>query len=79
MNHGSPILINMNRGDLIRTMQAEIQSLNEEIDLRIIKGFDYRRESRRHKFLVYNLARLTAPQESNWMDKAYKMVGTFMF
>ncbi len=49
----------MSRGDLIRTMQTEIMRLNQQIDLKIIKGASYRREAKRHKFLLTHLRDLT--------------------
>lgn len=71
--------IYMSKERLIDTIQSEIQSLNRQIDLRIIKGFDYRKEAKRHKFLISQLRDLTRPIESTWMDKMVKRVGTFLF
>ena len=65
----------MSKHQAIRTIRAEIDRLNQEIDLRIIRGVSYRREALRHKFLMAQLARL-APRVSNWFGS---LVSTFMF
>jgi hypothetical protein len=53
----------MSKHQAIRTIRMEIHRLNQEIDLRIIKGVSYRREALRHKFLMAQLARLS-PRKS---------------
>lgn len=53
----------MSKHQAIRTIRMEIDRINQEIDLRIIKGVSYRREALRHKFLMSQLARL-APRRS---------------
>lgn len=53
----------MSKHQALRTVRMEIDRLNQEIDLRIIKGVSYRRESLRHKFLMAQLARLS-PRKS---------------
>lgn len=40
-------------------IRAEIKHLNEEIDMKIIRGLTYRTEARRHKSLMAQLSRLT--------------------
>jgi hypothetical protein len=58
----------MSKHQAIKTIRTEIERLNQEIDLRIIKGVSYKREALRHKFLMNQLARL-APRRSNWFGK----------
>jgi hypothetical protein len=48
----------MSKHQIVRELRREIRKVNEKIDLRIIQGMSYREESRRHKFLVSQLARL---------------------
>ena len=48
----------MSKHQTIKTIRMEINKLNQEIDLRIIKGVSYRREALRHKFLTTQLARI---------------------
>lgn len=55
----------MSKHQAIRTIRMEIDKLNQEIDLRIIKGVSYRREALRHKFLMAQLARLS-PRKSTF-------------
>jgi hypothetical protein len=70
----------MNKGDLLKIIQEELQSLNREIDYKIIKGFSYSQESKRHKFLTKQLKDLTAPVQSTlWFTRASKFVSTFIF
>ncbi len=49
----------MSKHQVIRTLRHEISRLNREIDMRIIRGLSYRRESLRHKMLTSQLQRLT--------------------
>ncbi len=42
----------MSQQKLIQEISSEIEKINEEIDFKIIKGFPYRREARRHKMLL---------------------------
>jgi hypothetical protein len=48
----------MSKHQAIKTIRAEIDRLNQDIDLRIIKGVPYRRQALRHKFLMGQLSRL---------------------
>ncbi|OHA16567.1 MAG: hypothetical protein A3C79_01385 [Candidatus Taylorbacteria bacterium RIFCSPHIGHO2_02_FULL_45_28] len=48
----------MSKHQAIKTIRMEIDRINQEIDLRIIKGVSYRREALRHKFLMAQLDRL---------------------
>jgi hypothetical protein len=49
----------MSKHQAIKAIRMEIDRINQEIDLRIIKGVSYRREALRHKTLMAQLARLT--------------------
>ncbi|MFA6416132.1 MAG: hypothetical protein WCW56_01460 [Candidatus Paceibacterota bacterium] len=49
----------MSQGDLITTIQEELQSLNREIDYKIIKGYSYKEDAKRHRFLTSQLTTLT--------------------
>lgn len=72
----------MSKYRLSRIIQAEINKLNEEIDLKIIWGQSYKKEARRHKFLVSQFEalsrqetyRVVTPQHSvhaNWFGKLF--------
>jgi len=72
--------ITMTQGDLITTIQEELQILNREIDYKIIKGFDYHTEAKRHKFLLRQLHNLTRTyQSTGWLQRASSLVSTFIF
>lgn len=71
--------ITMSRRDLIRTIYDEIQALNQEIDIKIIRGYPYRQESKRHKFLTAQLNSLMSEQSRPWYQKASQVIATFMF
>lgn len=60
-----------------KTIKAELQRLNNEIDHKIIRGQSYIRESRRHKFLLRQLKGLNGSQVS-WFEKALSTVSTFV-
>ncbi len=68
----------MSKHQTIKAIRAEIDRLNQEIDLRIIKGVSYRREALRHKALMSQLARL-APRRSNWFGKSLSFMSAFIF
>lgn len=42
----------MSKNKLIKTIQRQIEEVNDVIDMKIIKGQSYRRESLQHKFLL---------------------------
>ncbi len=53
----------MSKAKTVQIIRAEIKRLNEDIDMKIIRGLSYRNEARRHKSLISQLARLTAKGE----------------
>ncbi|MES2215817.1 MAG: hypothetical protein V4481_00790 [Patescibacteria group bacterium] len=67
----------MSKQQAIKTIRSEIARVNQEIDLRIIKGVSYRREALRHKTLMSQLARLE-PQRS-WLSRSMSVMAMFMF
>ena len=54
----------MSKHQIAKELRREISRLNRIIDLAIIRGIPYREESRRHKFLVAQLARLQPRRRS---------------
>jgi len=68
----------MSKQQTIKTIRAEIERLNQEIDLRIIRGVPYRREALRHKALKSQLARLV-PTGPLWLTKSLSFMSAFMF
>jgi len=67
----------MSKYQAIRTIRAEIDRLNREIDLRIIKGISYKRESARHKFLMATLVRLQ-PRKINWFERSFSFMASIV-
>lgn len=59
-----------------KTIESELRKLNEAIDLKIIKGVSYVKESRRHKFLLRQLKGFALP--SSWFQKSFNLVSTFV-
>ncbi len=67
----------MNKSDTIKTMQIELQRLNQMIDLKIIKGLSYHREARRHRLLTVQLSRLTARENGGWLRRMSRALTLF--
>jgi len=69
----------MSKYRLSKIVQAEINKLNQIIDLKIIRGESYKKESRRHKFLVSQLNGLNrqssfraAPPRAHWFTRVFR-------
>ena len=68
----------MSKYTLIKTIQIELEKLNQEIDLKIIKGHSYKREALRHKFLRKELRELTSKESYGFFQKTVQMAGVFL-
>ncbi len=68
----------MSNNKLINTIHAEIDRINESIDLKIIKGQSYAREARRHKFLLSHLTQAIRKDRTNWLQKTATMMSSFL-
>jgi len=66
----------MSKHQTVKFIRMELDKLNQEIDLRIIKGMNYAREARRHRYLTSQLNRLSP--RSRWMGKL-SFMSAFMF
>lgn len=42
----------MSQSQYLKMLEREINKVNKQIDLKILKGLDYRREARDHKLLL---------------------------
>jgi hypothetical protein len=58
----------MSKHQTIKAIRTELERLNQEIDLRIIRGVSYAAQARRHKLLKSQLARLS-PGTSSWFGR----------
>jgi hypothetical protein len=66
----------MSKYRLSKIVQAEINKLNQEIDLKIIRGQSYKKEARRHKFLLSQLDGINrqssfraTPPRAHWFSR----------
>jgi len=65
---------------LEKNIKSELQKINDIIDLKIIRGLPYKRESLRHRFLLYRLGDLHRMSKfhSNWLQRSVNIVATFL-
>lgn len=68
----------MSKHHTVKILRAELERVNNEIDMRIIKGLSYAREARRHKLLTSQLRRL-APRQFTLLGRSLSFVSAFMF
>jgi hypothetical protein len=68
----------MNRIKLANNIRIEINKLNNEIDLKIIRGLPYRVEARRHKFLVSQFYGFYETSRSTWFRKTMNTLASFV-
>lgn len=54
----------MSKNKILTTIQKELSRINEEIDLKILKGESYYREARKHKLLISQLRHVNNSQRS---------------
>lgn len=66
----------MSHDTLRKTIERELQKLNDEIDVKIVKGLSYVKESRRHKFMLKRLNELG--RASGLFQKSFKLISTFV-
>jgi len=65
-------------------IKTELELLNEQIDIRIIKGLPYANIARRHKFLLSMLSDLyrsgsrASQSYSSWVGRSLNYVSTFV-
>lgn len=64
----------MSKQTFIRAIRMELDKLNQDIDLKIIKGLSYKRESMRHRTLTAELRKIT--RQSGFFGR---LASTFIF
>ncbi len=69
----------MSKNNLIKTIETELSKINQQIDLKIIKGVSYARESKQHKFLLSRLSRFAQASNANWMRRMANIVPSLFF
>ena len=70
----------MSKITLEKTIREELHKLNDIIDIKILKGLSYKRESLRHRFLLSRLSDMhrLAKFNSNWLKRAMNVMATFV-
>jgi len=68
----------MSQHQAYKVIVGEIEMLNKEIDMKIIKGLSYADESRRHKTLLARLKHAT-PDRSWWFKRSVNLISALVF
>lgn len=70
----------MSKQKLITTIHTELEKINEQIDLKIIQGLEYKRESKRHKFLVSHLTQVIRGETTkrSWTNRLSHVMASFL-
>ena len=55
---------------LEKTLKRQLETLNETIDRKIIRGLSYSREAKQHKFILTRLSNLRRSR-MNWMVRSF--------
>ena len=70
----------MNNRKLEKTVQKEIEVLNDRIDEKIIRGLSCVEEARRHRFLFGKLSNIKRKEkQSGWLTRPLHLASMFMF
>jgi hypothetical protein len=65
----------MSRHQTIKIIRRELDKVNQDIDLKIIKGLSYVKEARRYRFLMSQLRHI-APYRS-WFKRSFGFIALF--
>ncbi len=68
----------MSKFKLARNIKKEIKKLNNDIDLKIIRGLPYRAEARRHKFLTSQFYTFNQVSKTNFFRKTLHIFASFV-
>ena len=70
----------MSRIILEKTIREELKKINDTIDMKILMGLPYKRESLRHRFLLYRLSDLhrVSKFNSTWLQRSINTIATFV-
>jgi hypothetical protein len=77
MNLLEIIIKNMTQHQAYKVIVMELERLNKEIDLKIIKGLSYAEESRRHKMLLGRLKHAT-PEPVWWLKRSMNLISALV-
>ncbi|OHA93962.1 MAG: hypothetical protein A3H52_02395 [Candidatus Zambryskibacteria bacterium RIFCSPLOWO2_02_FULL_39_26] len=62
----------MTKQNLEKALKRELILLNEIIDQKIVRGFSYAREARRHKYILSSIRRMR--QNSGWFSRSFSFI-----
>lgn len=68
----------MSKFKLARNIKKEIKKINNDIDLKIIKGLPYRAEARRHKFLTSQFYTFNTLQRTSLLKRTLNVLASFV-
>ena len=62
----------MSKQNLEKVLRGELEILNDVIDQKIIKGLSYKREAKRHKFILASLSNIHREMRtsSGWLTRS---------
>ena len=63
----------MSKYNLEKILKRELETLNDTIDAKIIRGLSYGRDARRHKFIQSSLYRLRKSDKSGWLLRSLSL------
>jgi len=64
----------MNKNNVEKALRRELKVVNEVIDARIIRGFSYVQESRRHRAILSQLSNLKRSGNLQWFSRAFSII-----
>jgi hypothetical protein len=65
----------MSQKQYLKMLEREIQKINQEIDFKILRGENYRKEARDHKLLIKKVRFHSRP---NFLKKFFPTFATFL-
>jgi hypothetical protein len=68
----------MSKFKLARKVKKEIKKLNNEIDLKIIKGLPYKAEARRHRFLTSQFYMFNHANKIGFFKRTIQVFASFV-
>jgi hypothetical protein len=69
----------MSKHATIKAIEYELDIINRQIDMKIITGRPYRKDSLRHKSLLAQLRQLKEEQSNSWLNKLSHSFATLVF
>ncbi len=66
----------MSKYNLEKSLRKELSQLNDIIDEKILRGYSYAREAKRHKFILSRIQEIKRKSKSgtNWLSRTLSIV-----